>query len=92
MGEFSTKKREEDVAYATKETLKKLREKEDKDSIIVIEWVRCIEEIDYLRKEMESVLTLFIELPFEERARRMVERNREGEETKEVMKKEIKEN
>lgn len=86
LGKFSTNRREKDVAYATKGALRKLRETEDENSIIILEGVRCIEEIDYLEEEMESVLTLFIKVPFEERARRMIERHREGEDSKEVMK------
>lgn len=84
LGEFSTKRRQEDAAYATKEALRRLREKEE-ESVVVLEGVRCIEEIDYLEKELESVLTLFIKVPFEERSRRMIERGREGENNKNIM-------
>lgn len=84
LGEFSTEKRKEDVAYATKGAFRKA--KKNNDEIVVFEGVRCKKEIDFLRQNTEELLTIYIHLPFEERARRLIERGREGENSKEVLK------
>lgn len=84
LGEFSTMKRQEDPAYATKRVLKKAREENLEK--VVFEGVRCKEEIDFLRSELNQLLVVYIEVSFEERARRLIQRGREGENSREDMK------
>lgn len=84
LGEFSTRRRQEDVVYATKGALEKARNK-NLDTV-VLEGIRCTDEIDYLEQELDQLLTLFIDVPFEERASRLIDRGREGETSIEDMK------
>lgn len=78
LGEYSTKKRQEDETYALKYSLNQLKNKSS--SNYVIEGCRCIAEIDYLNKHYDNVLPIFVQVPFEERYNRVVSRGREGEE------------
>lgn len=77
LGRFSTKKREEDEAYATKKAISEIRNKNVNE--FVIEGVRCKKEIRYIREEIEETIVLYIDVPFEERVRRLKNRGRDGE-------------
>jgi cytidylate kinase len=86
LGDFSTRKRKKDEAYATKDTLKKVKDKDKDQDAVIFEGVRSKEELDYLETEVENLVTIFIDVSFGERARRLINRGRNGENSKEVMK------
>ena len=83
LGEWSTEKREEDSAYATRAAINRI---ECTHGIHVFSGVRCMKEINLVRDSSEDTCVIYIDTSFEERFQRFSSRGREGEETREELK------
>jgi dephospho-CoA kinase len=83
ISEWSTMKREEDNAYATREAIDRVvRNKKDK---YIFSGLRCKEELQLVQEEFNETTFIFINTSFEERYERFSSRGRRGENKKEKL-------